>query len=62
LSFSSSFFDLETSTRKKSKMKTSEKEQLTDVGVRLRRGLVDLHHGHHRVGVVGQHADDGESL
>mmetsp|Transcript_25403 Transcript_25403/g.61188 ORF Transcript_25403/g.61188 Transcript_25403/m.61188 type:complete len:296 (-) Transcript_25403:1868-2755(-) len=36
--------------------------QPSNVGVRLERGLVHLHHGHEGVGVVGEHPNDGQHL
>ena len=48
--------------KKKHKAVFQKEKILTDVGVGLRRGLVDLHHGDHRVGVVGEDAHDREGL
>lgn len=36
--------------------------QTTDIRVRLRRSLVELHHANGRVGIIGQNADDTDGL
>lgn len=36
--------------------------QATDIRVGLLRGLLELHHSHHRIGIVAQDSNDGVNL